>query len=175
MSAWPVVSVIDSVSKRSILRWITIGILSNKVAMRYVTPNFGGLWSHAEFRKLWIGQSSSLFGSQIINLALPLSAAISLKASPFEMGLISAMSGLPAIFGFFLGAWVDRHKRRSILIGCDLGRALSIATVPIAYALGVLTIEFIYGISFVVGMFTMLFSIAYRSYLPSIVDRQDLV
>src|SRR5262245_24277851 len=83
------------------------------------------LWRHADFMKLWVGQTISLFGSALSRLALPLIAALTLNAIPAEMGLLAAVDTAPSlVVGLFAGVWVDRYRRRTLLIAGDLGRAL---------------------------------------------------
>src|SRR5919204_4284559 len=92
-----------------------------------------GLWHHASFRNLWLGQTVSLFGSQITGLALPLTAALVLGASPSQMGLLFTLQAAPSLLvSLFAGVWVDRVRRRPVLIAADLGRALLLGSVPLA-------------------------------------------
>jgi MFS family permease len=129
-----------------------------------------------DFNKLWVGQSISLIGSQVTLLAIPITAAVTLGATAMQMGLLSALGALPAlVFGLPAGAWVDRHKRRPILIGTDIGRALILAIVPLSAVLGMLKIEVLYGAAFLVGALGLFFNVAYRSYLPGLVGREQLV
>ena len=101
---------------------------------------------------------------------------ILLGATPFEVALLGTIEFLPFIlFSLPAGAWVDRLRRRPILIVGDLGRAASLASIPIAYALGVLTIWQLYVVGFINGTLTVFFDVAYKSYLPSLVDRDQLV
>ena len=82
----------------------------------------GGLWLHADFRKLWAGQTISLFGSQVTLLALPLVAVLMLGATPVQMGLLGAAEYAPFLLvGLLAGVWVDRFRRRPILIWSDPG------------------------------------------------------
>ena len=135
-----------------------------------------GLWSHSDFLKLWTGQSISEFGSQVSALALPWLAAAGLHATPLEFSLLTVLGFLPFIlFALPAGVWVDRLRRRPILIAGDLGRAVLIGYVPLAWALGILTIAQLLVIQFAVGIFTVLFDVAYQSYLPSLVARDQLV
>ena len=98
-----------------------------------------GLTRDREFLKLWAGETISDFGDQITLLAIPLTAVIVLKASAFEMGLLAAVGTAPtALFSLPAGVWIDRLARRPVLIAADLGRAAALATVPIAFVLGVL-------------------------------------
>jgi MFS family permease len=135
-----------------------------------------GLWRHPDFLKLWAGQSVSLFGTQVSLLAIPLAAVLTLKASPFQMGLLTAAGSAPAlIFGLLAGVWVDRLRRRLILIVADAGRCVLLALIPLAYALGFLRIELLFVLAFLVGILSIFFDVAYQSYLPSLVERKYLV
>ena len=136
----------------------------------------GGLWSHSDFLKLWTGQSISEVGTQISQLALPWLAAANLHATPFEFSLLGVLGFLPFIlFALPAGVWVDRLRRRPILIAGDAARAVLLAYVPLAWALGILTIAQLLVLQFVIGIFTVLFDVAYQSYLPSLVARDQLV
>ncbi|HYT52008.1 MAG TPA: MFS transporter, partial [Gaiellaceae bacterium] len=136
----------------------------------------GGLWGHADFLKLWTGQSISEFGSQISALAIPWLAAVELHASPLEFSLLGVLGFLPFIlFALPAGVWVDRLRRKPILIVGDAARALLLAAIPLLWALDLLQMWHLLVISFVVGVFTVFFDVAYQSYLPSLVDREQLV
>jgi MFS family permease len=129
-----------------------------------------------DFLKLWTGQTVSAFGTQITILAVPIVAAVALKVSPFEFGLLATIEFLPVVvLSLPAGVWVDRLRRRPILIWGDLGRAISLLTIPIAFALNALTIWQLYAVVFVNGCLTVFFDVAYQSYLPSIVERDQLV
>lgn len=135
-----------------------------------------GLWTHADFMKLWTGQSISEFGSQVSGLAIPWVAAVVLHVSPFEFSLLGIFGLLPfVLFALPAGVWVDRLRRRPILIAGDSARAVLLATIPVSYAFDVLSIWQLFATSFVVGIFTVFFDVAYMSYLPALVDRTDLV
>jgi MFS family permease len=135
-----------------------------------------GLWRHPDFLKLWAGQTISLFGSQISLLALPLTAVLVLNASPFQMGLLTALGALPPmLFGLMAGVWVDRLPRRLILILADTGRFLLLSLVPLAFLLGILGLGMLYVLSFLVGTLSIFFDVAYRSYLPSLIEREHLI
>lgn len=138
-------------------------------------PKLGGLWLQVNFRRLWAGQAASLLATHLTNVALPLVAVVALEATPVQMGVIVAMSGVPALAGLFLGVWVDRRARGPILVMADVIRAFLLLTVPIAYVFDSLTIEILYFVSFGMGAMSMLFEIAYRSFLPSVVRRSQLV
>ncbi len=136
----------------------------------------GGLWNHADFLKLWSGQTISEFGSQVSQLAIPWVALVTLNASAFEVATLGTVEFLPfVLFTLPAGVWVDRLRRRSILIVGDFGRALLLISIPIAYALGDLTLAQLYVVGFLVGICTVFFDVAYQSYLPSLVDRDSLI
>jgi MFS family permease len=137
---------------------------------------FNGLWRHGDFLKLWSGEAISLFGSQITLLALPLTAVLVLGATPAEMGILGAVEFAPFLFlSLFAGVWVDRMRRRPILISADLGRALLLFSIPLAYWLGLLRMEYLYVVALFTGVLTVFFDVAYQAYLPSLVERDQLV
>jgi MFS family permease len=108
-------------------------------------------------------------------LALPLIAISILKVSTFEVAALSTVEFVPfTLFSLPAGVWVDRLPRRPILIVCDWGRALALATIPLTYWVGALTIWQLYAVGFVVGTLTVFFDIAYQSYLPSLVSRDQI-
>jgi MFS family permease len=136
----------------------------------------GALWSHPDFVKLWTGQTISEFGSQISQLAVPLLAAVSLHASAFEFSLLGVLGFMPFIlFALPAGVWVDRLRRRQILIVGDAARALLLALVPILWALHELRMWHLLVLQFVIGIFTVFFDVAYQSYLPALIEREHLV
>ncbi len=138
--------------------------------------HFTGLWRNNDFLKLWVGQTVSLLGSSVTFLALPLTAVLVLEATPAEMGLLAAAGTLPSLlFGLFTGVWVDRQRRRPILIAADVGRAILLLVIPVMAILSVLRIEFLYGLAFLLGVLTLFFGVAYRSFLPSLVGRAQLI
>ena len=118
----------------------------------------------------------SLFGSEVTELALPLVAVLVLDADAGQMGLLAAARFAPfLLLTLPAGAWVDRRRRRPVLVASNLGRALLVGLVPLLAGLGLLGMGHLYGIAFAVGVLTMLFDVAYQSYLPSLVDRDQLV
>ncbi|HWG56251.1 MAG TPA: MFS transporter [Gaiellaceae bacterium] len=143
--------------------------------MRRLWPQ-GGLWRHPDFLKLWSAQTISVFGSQIGGFALPLVAIITLEASAFQVSALFVVEFAPfLLISLPAGVWVDRLPRRPILILGDLGRFAALLTIPIAYWLDALTIWQLYGVGFFVGICTVFFDVAYQSYLPSLVERTQLV
>jgi len=136
----------------------------------------GGLWRHREFAKLWSAETVSQFGTQFSALALPLVAIDVLHVSPFKVASLVTVEFLPFLLvSLPAGVWVDRLRRRPILVAGDLARAGLLASIPIAYWLDALTIWQLYGVGFLVGVATVFFDVAYQSYLPSLVDRSDLI
>ena len=136
----------------------------------------GGLLHHADFLKLWSAETVSQFGTQVSQLAIPLTAVLILEATPFEVALLGTIEFLPFIlFTLPAGAWVDRLRRRPLMIVGDVGRGVALGTIPVAYALGDLTLIQLYVVGFVTGTLTVLFDVAYQSYLPSVVERDQLI
>ena len=134
------------------------------------------LWHHADFMKLWAGQTISLIGSQISFLVLPLVATITLGATPLQMGFLTAASSLPSLLiGLHAGALIDRHARRPVMIASDIGRAILLGLVPLSWAIGLLDMKLLYVVAILGGMLTLFFDVAYQAYLPTIVDRDRLV
>jgi len=135
-----------------------------------------GLWREPDFLKLWAGQTVSQVGSWITLVGLPMTAALLLKASPFEMGILSgAGAAAVLLFGLFAGAWADRLRRRPILIWADLGRAAVLGTVPLAALLGRLTMSHLYLVAAASGILTVFFDVSYQAYLPSLVSAENLL
>lgn len=129
-----------------------------------------------DFLKLWAGQSVSVFGNQVTLVALPLTAVLVLDAGAAEMGLLRALGTLPIlIFSLGVGVWIDRARRRPLLIASNLGRALALGLVPALAVAGLLRIEHLYAIGFAVGILEVVFVVAYQAYLPSLVQRDRLV
>jgi MFS family permease len=135
-----------------------------------------GAWRHPSFRRLWFAYTVSTFGTEVSSLAIPLTAVLTLNAGPIGMGVLGAAGSAPAlVFGLFAGAWVDRLRRRRILLVADLARAVLLLSVPIAFALGFLSLAYLSVVAFVVGIFTVFFDVAHGSYLPSLVRQDELV
>ena len=130
---------------------------------------------HPDFVRLWTAETISQLGTQVSALAIPFVAIDILGASTFEVALLNVVDFLPfLLIGLPAGVWVDRLRRRPVMIVGDLGRAAALATIPLAFMAGVLTVAQLYVVGFVVGTLTVFFDIAYQSYLPSIVAREQL-
>ncbi|MGO8949987.1 MAG: MFS transporter [Ktedonobacterales bacterium] len=136
---------------------------------------FGVLWYNADFLKLWGGETVSLFGSQVTTLALPLTAILVLHATVFQVGILNAVGFAPFLFvTVYAGVWVDRRRRRPILIAANLGRAVLLGGIPVLALMGRLQIGYLFIIWFLVGIGTVFFQLAYQSFLPSLVPARHL-
>jgi MFS family permease len=128
------------------------------------------LWRDADFRKLWAGQTISELGSVVTRTAVPLVAVLVLAAGPLQMALLVVSASLAVLLvGLFAGAWVDRLRRRPILIWADSVRAVLLFSIPAAYVGGVLRIEQLYLVVFLEGCLGALFHAAYPAYVPSLI------
>ncbi|MCP2303143.1 MFS transporter [Actinokineospora globicatena] len=134
------------------------------------------LWGNGDFRNLWIGQTASMLGSHVTAVLLPLIAAITLSASVFELGLLTAAGYLPyLVISLFAGVWLDRRAKRPIIVAADLLRGLALAVVPVGLWAGALTVPVLLVITLVVGFCSVVSDIGGASYLPAVVGREDLV
>jgi hypothetical protein len=129
----------------------------------------------ADFRKLWAAQAVSGFGARITRDGLPMMAVIGLAASPGQLGILAALSTAPALLvGLAAGGFVDRTRRRRVLIAADLVRAAVLLALPAAAILGVLSMWHVYVAAACVAGASVLFDIADHAYLPSLIDRDEL-
>lgn len=132
------------------------------------------LRQHPDFRRLWVGQTISVFGSLLG--ALGLLAILDLQATPAQMGLLAAAESAPVLLlGLFVGISIDRMPRRPVLIVADLTRCGLLLLAPLLAWLDLLRMTHLYLIAFAVGALTLLFNVAYHAYLPSLVSRDRLV
>src|SRR6185503_4531150 len=135
----------------------------------------GSIWTDRDFVRLWAGETVSLIGTQITQFTLPLVAVLTLHTSVFQVGLLNACCTLPVVgVSLFAGVWLDRRRRRPILIACSLGNAVLIGLVPISYGLGLLSIGLLYLICLGTGALSVVFDIGVLSYLPTLVERRHL-
>jgi predicted MFS family arabinose efflux permease len=138
-------------------------------------PQLGLLRDH-DFRGLFASTTVSQVGQQVTLLAVPLVAVLALEASEFQVGLLFTFTTLAFLLvGLPAGAWVDRLRRRQILIVADLARAVLLAWIPLAWWADLLTLWQLYLVVLVHGVFTVFFDVAYQSYLPHLVGRDNLV
>jgi MFS family permease len=130
----------------------------------------------ADFHKLWAGQSVSLVGTQITQIALPLVAIYTLHAGPVELGLLGTAQWLPFLLvALWAGAWSDRRRRLPVLIATDAMRSLLLAGIALLAAWKLLNIVLLIGIVFVFGVCTVIFEVSYNSYVPFLVSHGQLV
>ena len=135
-----------------------------------------GLCRRPDFLKLWVSGTASAFGSQIRFLALPLTAILVLDATPLQLGILAAAGSAPAlVLGLGVGVWVDRRRKRPVMVASACVRGLLLLVVPVAAALQSLRIEYLYGVALGVGVLNLFYSVANRSLLPSLVARAELV
>jgi MFS family permease len=134
------------------------------------------LWRDADFLKLWAGQTISELGSVVTRTAVPLVALFVLGAGPFEMAMLVVAGSLAVLLvGLLAGAWVDRLRRRPLLIAADLVRSVLLLSVPVAFATGVLRMEQLYVVTFIAGCLGSLFDAAYPAYVPSLIGVERVV
>jgi MFS family permease len=129
------------------------------------------------FRRYWSGQTISMFGDQISSIALPLVAVLTLRVNPAQIGFLTALVWVPSLlFALHAGAWVDRRgQRRATMIAADLGRAALLASIPVCYALGILTIWQLYAVAFCTGTFSVLFWVCQSALFVSLVRPEQYV
>jgi MFS family permease len=129
------------------------------------------------FRRYWTGQTISLFGDEVTTIALPLTAVLVLHAGAAEMGFLTASAWVPyLLLSYVAGALVDRlGRRRQVMIAADIGRALALGSIPVAYLLHGLTLAQLYAVALTAGTLSALFSVAQSSLFMSIVARDDFV
>lgn len=131
---------------------------------------------NVDFRRLWIGESITFFGSAVRGVALPLTAVLLLEATPAQMGVLVMLQTLPTLFVSLLaGVWVDRVRRRPLMVGGNVVRAALLATVPLLAAAGTLRMAHLYAVSCALGAVAVFSTIAARAYLPWLLPPQELV
>ncbi|MFI7611308.1 MFS transporter [Nonomuraea terrae] len=129
-----------------------------------------------DFRLLLLGQTTSQLGAQVSMVAIPLLAVVTLQASPLQLGLVTASGTIAfALIGLPAGAWLDRCRRRPVLVAADLVRAALLATIPVAALLGTLSITHLVLVSLLTGAARVFFDVGYQSYLPSVVGKGGLL
>lgn len=134
------------------------------------------LWSNRSFLAVWSAGTISIFGSLITRTALPWAAILVLNAGPLEVAALRGAEQIAAlVVGLVAGAWVDRLFRRPLMIAADLGRAVLLGSIPIAFAANVLGMPQLIVVAFLAAVLTTIFDVADRSYLPTVVPREHLV
>jgi MFS family permease len=138
--------------------------------------SFTGLWRNPDFLKLWSGRTVSNLGTQVMQMALPLAAVLVLGATPLQMGVLRAVAATPDfLFGFVAGAWVDRGRRRPLMIGTDVCQAIVVGSIPVAALLGALHLPQLYVVAFMGGALALVFDVSSQSYIPALLGSEDLV
>ena len=133
-----------------------------------------GLWRSGDFIRIWVATTMAQLGSGLGALALV--AVLMLEASPLQMGILSAMQVAPGlVFGLGVGVWADRMRRRPILVSTSIARALSLTSVPVAFALDALLMEHLYAVAFFNGVCRTFSSVSFAAHLPQVVGRGNLV
>jgi Na+/melibiose symporter-like transporter len=135
----------------------------------------GGVFANRDFVKLWAGESVSLIGTEVTQFAMPLVAILTLNASVLQVGVLNALRFVPVIIlSLFAGVWLDRRRRRPVLIGCALGNAVLIGLVPLSSVAGLLSIGLLYVIVTLTGALSMTYDVGSMSYVPALVERRHL-
>jgi MFS family permease len=134
-----------------------------------------GVLANRDFAKLWAGETVSQIGTQVTQFAMPLVAILTLNATVFEVGVLNALRFVPVIVvAVFAGVWLDRRRRRPVLILCALGNAVLIGLVPLASVTGTLSIGLLYAVATLAGTLTVAFDVGALSYVPFLVERRHL-
>lgn len=152
--------------------YLFLGKCDNLIRKR----SWGRLWNHKDFTRFWTAETVGVFGKQFTALALPTIAIKLLNAQSLEIGILNALEDLAfPLLGLQVGVWVDRWRRRPIMIAANLARVVAMFSVSIVFLFATLHMYFLYVVAFAVGVFTVFFDIAYQAYLPTLIERSDLV
>ena len=135
-----------------------------------------GLWTHRDFCRLWAGETVEWLTDSISTLGIPTIAILAFNAGPFEMGILNALAYLayPSL-GLFAGVWVDRWRRKPVLVWTNLIQVVALGSIPIAFLFHTLTLYQLYLVTLIMSVTIVFFNMAYTAYLPTLVDRDDLV
>ncbi len=143
---------------------------------RWYRRNFRGLWLSASFRRLWLSLTVTSFGAQITNLALPLTAALLLNATPMQMGILVALETLPFLLvSLHAGVLLDRVRKLPVIIAADVGRGIALLAIPITAWFGVLSMEVLFVVGFLCGIQNVVGGAAYQVLLAQMAGRKRLV
>src|SRR5438034_6658384 len=142
----------------------------------YLRRTLRGLWLSPDFRKLWLSLTITSFGAQITNLALPLTAALLLHATPMQMGILVALETLPfAVFSLHAGVLLDRVRKLPVVIAADVGRGLALIAIPVAAWIDGLSVELLFVVGFLCGVQNVVGGAAYQVLLAQMAGRKRLV
>ncbi|MCQ8834845.1 MFS transporter [Streptomyces malaysiensis] len=134
------------------------------------------LMKHQGFRHLWVAQSASQFGTYVSRVVLPLVAATTLSATPFELGALYAIQSVAfLVIGLPAGVWVDRMRPRTVMVTADIVRAALLASIPLAWWAGALTMVHLLAVGLLLGFASVMFDVAYLSFLPALVKPENLM
>ncbi len=134
------------------------------------------LWRQRDFALLWSGSLISELGSSVTDIALPLTAVVVLRASTFDVGLLTSIGSLPFLLvALPVGVLVDRVRKRGLMLTADFCRGLILACVPLAAVLGILTLWQLYAVALTAGLLTVVFDVSYQSFVPALLERDQLV
>ena len=143
---------------------------------RNLRRRFRGLWRSPDFRRLWISLTVTSFGAQVTNLALPLTAAIMLHATPLEMGILVALESLPfALVSLHAGVLIDRVRKLPVVIACTFARGFALLAIPLAAFTDALSIEILYAVGFFCGVQNVIGGAAFQVLLAQLAGRKRLV
>jgi MFS family permease len=144
--------------------------------VRFARRNFRGLWRVADFRRLWLSLTMTSFGAQITNLALPLTAALLLHATPLQMGILVALEALPfALVSLHAGVMLDRIRKLPVVVVSDLTRGAALLAIPLCAWRGVLSIDVLYAVGFFCGVQNVVGGAAYQVLIAQMAGRERLV
>ncbi len=140
------------------------------------TPTPRSLWRHGDFLKYWTSQTFSRGGVQVAGLVLPLTAILRVDASPVELGMVNALAFAPyLLLTLPAGVWIDRSRKRGLLMLIEVGRVAVLAVLPSIALVGDIELWHVYAVAVLVGMCAVLFDVSGTAYLPSLVDRDQLL
>src|SRR3954469_1053069 len=142
---------------------------------RFARRNFRGLWRVADFRRLWLSLTITSFGAQVTNLALPLTAALLLQATPLQMGIFVGLETLPfPLVSLHAGVLLDRVRKLPVVIACNVSRGLALLLIPVAAYGGWLGIELLFVVGFFCGVQNVVGGAAYQVLITQMAGRKRL-
>jgi MFS family permease len=154
-----------------VLRWDRSSLAAG---LRRMRPK-GAAWQRPDFVRLWSAATVSNLGTQVSLLALPFVAILTVHASTFEVAALGAAESAPLLlFALPAGAWIDRIRKRPVMLAADIGSAAALGSIPVAHAAGVLTIWQLFAVGFASGTLSIFFDVASQANLPAVVPREQL-